>query len=844
MYDDKNINSDKITELQNQLKLLDDRLEAATLIFDELVESREKLLSHIDFLSKKNISSSQSKQFIKNITTDNIKYNLFVLNGNTYKKSSSNMKLLNSPPDKLPSIEEPLQKNEYTDTESSSNINSNILLSEFVFNKEFLSLQAFLLKQYGDTFTCAEFIDLADEKLLSLPYFGINKLYLSKKMKETILTSNISKNINYRRANNALHWPARDELTEWVMNYALLSEPQQKIMEKLSKKLDIPTNQINLANLVYDTDTSIMRTIVSGTRFNIVYQEFLYIVKNEFDIYYGKSVEELKELITGGKLLGYVGTLNFTSFELSRVISNDLNAFFQNEDARLALIIRIRFGIDGYKRQTLEATALTLSKTFYKDILTRERVRQLQNIAEQRLRGSLSIQPSNIWVNIRNNAKPDMIFNYPDLANRFSDEKGFINFLEMLSDAQSNELDNLLYPDCSVQFINEMARNCKAPFSLNDVIYSIKEHYGYTEQQAINGLHKLQKHGHLFINNNEVYPQTLNKQEAFSQASLFFPSGASFKDIHVLANEQKYCKSLFPLDRQDHGVSSSVDEGFVYLSAHGSYRHTSYLEYSEEEKQSILKSVQDILKASSTKGIDTLNLRVDVYEKACLSDDYFFVRHVVREYGFERSIFFSGKSGADTVSLEPEFSLKGQKEAIVEMFEKDPKPRTRNDIVNVIRSRSFGHAGFYISELTSEGRLVRIDAEHYDLPHIAFADKPITLIIDRASVILNRAKRPVEAGIISDECNARFHLEHPKAWYISLLRYYASKYMKRWFFYHNVVSMMPVNGISLHSRAKFWLTKFDDDETVIDKIYDDIMADKDHIRQAIQNTRNSVRDTY
>lgn len=384
-----------------------------------------------------------------------------------------------------------------------------------------------------------------------------------------------------------------------------------------------------------------------------------------------------------------------------------------------------------------------------------------------------------------------------------------------------------------------MARLNKAPLHLCDVIDNIKEQYGYTEQQAINGLYGLQERGELSIDADNVFPRSLNKQEAFSQAALFFPLGASFKDIHALANEQNYCKSIFPLDRQDHGVSMSVDEGFVYLSGHGTYRHTSYLEFSDQDKERVLASVQNVLQASSRKGIDTLNLRVDVYEKAGLPEDYFTVRHIVREYGFERSIFFAGKSGADTVSLEPEFSLKGQKEAIVEMFEKDPKPRTRGDIVNVIRSRSFGHAAFYISELISEGRLVRIDAEHYDLPHIAFADKPVTLIMDRASVILHRAGRPVEVGVIAEECNTRLHLEYPKAWYISLLRYYAEKYRKNWHFYHNIVAVEPLNGMSLHSCAKSWLSKISDDDAIIDNVYREIMADKAHIRQAVQNIRSS-----
>lgn len=181
--------------------------------------------------------------------------------------------------------------NEETETEYTH----PILFSELVFQKEFISLQNFLLKQYGDKLTCKEFINLTDEQLLNLPYFGTNKLELYHRMKNYISAMDSYDNSTSIGIDSSSSWPDRDELSEWAINYVLLSEPQQKLMDKISNKLGISVNQLNLANLVHDVDLSLMKTTVSGNRFDVVYKELLGILKNEFQFVYGKSIDEIKK---------------------------------------------------------------------------------------------------------------------------------------------------------------------------------------------------------------------------------------------------------------------------------------------------------------------------------------------------------------------------------------------------------------------------------------------------------------------------------------------------------------------------------------------------------------------
>ncbi|TAI88695.1 hypothetical protein [Pectobacterium versatile] len=739
--------------------------------------------------------------------------------------------VLNSPPtpEEIPT-EETVLKTEPKSPSPSENQPTDftaIKLSSIIFPDDFSSLQRFLINYFGNNFRCSEFLNKSDNDFLSIEYFGLSKLDTAKRMQSYLLTRPLQ-----QQALDLL-FPDKETLSEYQLNYALLDESQRKLVEKMARVLKIPANQVTVSHIVYDTDKEIMKSIVAGQRFEDVYAPMIKRIHEALSEFHYENHEELKEKITGGKFLNYIGTLEFTPHELSTIISNDLTTYLVNTDERSAYIIRSRFGLDGYQKATLQSIADSLEEK-----LTRERVRQLENDVCAELLGCLSIHPANIWSNVRNNAGPDINQLYPDLSRRFTRRQGFIAFLEMISNTHKGELDKLLHPECNVQYINELAAYTKAPIDTSDVLSEISERYGYTEQQAHNALQHLIESKKLALKNQQVYLISLSKAEAFAQAAIYFPNGAAFRDIHQFANNQGFCKSLFPLDRQDHGVTQAVDEGLVYLSAHGMYRHVCYLELSEEEISSILESVYQTLVSSISGGVDTLNLRVDVYEKKSFSVDYYVVRHVVREYGLQREIFFAGKSGADTVSLEENFILKGQKEAIVQMFEKSPSPRTRDDIVAVIKSGSRGHAAFYINQLMLENRLVRIDASHYDVPSVAFADQPVSLIMERATIVLHRAKRPVEIGIIAEECNTRLHLEFPKAWYLSLLRYFCKKYGKTWYYFHNLVSETPLNGLSLSSLTKNVLEKYSDENAVFSSLNEQILADETLIKQAIKNVKN------
>jgi len=83
-----------------------------------------------------------------------------------------------------------------------------------------------------------------------------------------------------------------------------------------------------------------------------------------------------------GDLIGDENSINPFENLHSKNVVNDLNQLIDELDPREAEIIRLRFGLNGEKAKTLEEVGEMFE-------ITRERVRQLQNMALTRMRKAL-----------------------------------------------------------------------------------------------------------------------------------------------------------------------------------------------------------------------------------------------------------------------------------------------------------------------------------------------------------------------------------------------------------------------------------------------------------------------
>lgn len=95
---------------------------------------------------------------------------------------------------------------------------------------------------------------------------------------------------------------------------------------------------------------------------------------------------------------------------------------------------------------------------------------------------------------------------------------------------------------------------------------------------------------------------------------------------------------------------------------------------------------------------------------------------MLRRRGEEYGLYFDGKSNVESVSLEPDVKRITQTDVIIKVLNESKVAMTKQEIAERLRSKSLGHAGFYLNNLIEEGKVVRVDQMVYTTTEKAFSN--------------------------------------------------------------------------------------------------------------------------
>lgn len=151
--------------------------------------------------------------------------------------------------------------------------------------------------------------------------------------------------------------------------------------------------------------------------------------------------------------------------------------------------------------------------------------------------------------------------------------------------------------------------------------------------------------------------------------------------------------------------------------------------------------------------------------------EYFTLRYLVREFGEQYGLYFDGKSGTDSVSLDPDLKRITQADVIVKVLNESKVAMTKQEIAERLRSKSLGHAGFYINNLIEEGKVVRVDQMVYTTPEKAFSNMDTKAIMSVIQGIMNASPNIiVEADVFREYVNMELNLSYSKYIYMALVK--------------------------------------------------------------------------
>lgn len=628
------------------------------------------------------------------------------------------------------------------------------------------------------------------------------------------------------------------ELGALKLSKARFSSDQIKFLDKLGVWLNVENESIDLKfmmNVVmhHAFNTKVNSQPADSIKASIIMQ--LLDVTNAFD--------KTKDLLPQAYQSGYFmidDASNLTSFEMDDFINRDLEAFLNHAEERSVTIIKARCGIDGVVGQTLEQVGQSLD-------LTRERIRQVEKNAFQNLRERVRISVDVIWENLNQNADSEFMQLYPKLASHFSNQNDLLNFLELLCSFDKNELVHIIKPNINVNsLLQEWFLHHKAPMPWDTAIHQIVDLAGCTERVAKNAIHNAAENADILFSDQTktpgIYPKNLNKMYAVVHAALHFKDGANFKEILERANQEGYSKVELSTHRLDHSINEAVEENYLYQSDRGAYCHINEFNISFADQELIFKEVLAILSQQTQQ--QSMHLRMEAYE---VSDtlkqyDYFKIRHLIRNWGVEHGIYFTGKSGADTISLNEAVKPQSQLQTILNWLEQSSRPLTRDDIAKKIRSGSQNHASLYLNELMQAGSVVRVAALEYTTPQKAYKNVDIHKLHQDIVAYLKSVNKPVDIGIIAEKVNLKYHYNYPKAWYLHLVKT-SSKDLEAQNIhtFHNLISLdETIHGVTIHQMIRDNFKQLDDLEGIHRFINQQILVGKTEVYNAMNNIRNNA----
>jgi hypothetical protein len=450
-------------------------------------------------------------------------------------------------------------------------------------------------------------------------------------------------------------------------------------------------------------------------------------------------------------------SIDFT--EIDNVLIEDIENYLWLLDEKKRDIALSRWGFN-QQHETLEEVGNRYN-------VTRERIRQLEKPININLPLSFRIQPKVLWANIREKMTEDLTVLLPNLAKCFATEKLleklFYDFIELCCQVENGSIYKIVYTKIDPKIINQLFCTNQSPIAQEIVINELVSNYGYNKAAAINGIRNLAKQDKIKITEQGVYPTSLDRCEAISHVLTFHPAGLPWKDIVKISNIKRYSSVIFDETRQ---VRRMGDCEYIYLSGHGTYCNLIFI-----EQFNIPENMQQLIDYFNNEKLTALHLH-DYYcqtKNKRPEIEYFTLRHLVREYGEEYGIYFNGKSGTDSLSLNPDVKLIPQADVIIKVLNESKVALTKQEIAERIRSKSIRHAGFYINNLIEEGKVVRVDKMVYTTPEKAFSKIDTQAIMKIIQEVMDKSDVIVEADVFRESVNRELDLSYSKYIYAALV---------------------------------------------------------------------------
>ena len=405
--------------------------------------------------------------------------------------------------------------------------------------------------------------------------------------------------------------------------------------------------------------------------------------------------DNLNNLINSRKELIKVSALNVN--EIEQHIIQNIEFFYKELKDREKFIFEKYYG---YKTEvlTLEKTAEELFKIEKTKRLTRERIRQLINIIKKKILTKPFFDLKDLVQFLKKNQSQSFHKIFPNLDKIFTDTVQFRQkdisgdrLTQFLSDLTGKEYDYYKTPEILLKYefdeeqLNEIFS--ELPYGISEDIFmsEVKTLFGFDDLVTKDAIKFMDENKLIIHRNNKIFPLKLSAKEEVTHICLKFPKGIFWKDIYEILNSSP-SKNKFNLDRilSDHKISKNYN---LWLCAKGTHKHYNYLK-NKEDKDKIIQMVLNVFSKKKQKTLKLIEVLNSINSNKLFKNnfEYYELRAFIKYFGEQKGIFWKGKSGVDTISLNKNFSYIKQKDNILKIINSSPVAIHEKKIIKLLET--------------------------------------------------------------------------------------------------------------------------------------------------------------
>lgn len=423
--------------------------------------------------------------------------------------------------------------------------------------------------------------------------------------------------------------------------------------------------------------------------------------------------------------------------------------------------------------------------------LTRERIRQIQSKIQKSLRHMGTVDKNALFRYLQNHRGSSVHKLYPRLDALFIDNplvgKGIKsikndNLIEFLEDYTgvargTYQVAEKFLSDIALEKAHDLFLEIPSPLDIELFKQELQSLYGLPESSLDHVIRHLEAIRKCRITEDGIVPENLPRVRGVTHILLNFPDGCHWKTVNRILAQRKITKPFISrggLPRVTADATFASND-CIYLYGRGIYRHRKFLDLDALNIDDILKTTARIIKNSDRQAMGLKEMFADITSQLNLRVAFWDLRHVLKEYGSKRGIYFQGISGTHTLALREIQERVTNAQIILNVFKEQNKALSFEDVQTRLKSCvSQSIISLQLSELLESNALIRIAPSTYCLPEVAFGKIDATAITNKINGYLSDYET-VEHDFWREQLNAELNLKQSKYFYNSFVKYHAAE---------------------------------------------------------------------